>query len=139
MSKRLFEKGDLVVSKTYGVGVVHGSNTAREIKNPTIDFDGQYVTFYGDGRLCKSDEKPDIVCIRKPRKGSAEARDIVAMLAREYRKVFIHNLQVAISNDLFVDDGSEYEKEFWRLVKKGTRFSGVIQKKLYDKAKSMLK
>jgi len=81
----------------------------------------------------------EITSIRTPRKGTEEARDIVAMLAIQYRKVFIRNLQVAISNDLFVDDGSKYEKEFWRLVKNGTRFRGVIQKKLYDKAKSMLK
>jgi len=132
-NQRPFAVGDLAVSKTYGVGIVHGGvKTAWKIKNPTIDFGGQYVTFYGDGRLCMSDEKPDIVCIRKPCKGNAESRAIVAMLLRRFRK-FVR-FYIFVSCGFQRPNDNEQIKHYYAHWKEHHYLY-----RCYDTAKSMLK
>jgi len=82
-----------------------------------------------------------IKTIRSPRHGTAKERRMVAVLAREYHKIRLHNFYLAISDDL--QNGTEKEKtkqkEFWESVRNGSRFCNLRTKNHYDKLKAMLK
>lgn len=78
--KRPFEVGDLVVSEEYGLGTINGKTSDNfAIRVVFENYEWGYLFFHGD-------DLEKIKTIRRPRKGSKEARDIVAMLAREWHK-----------------------------------------------------
>ena len=110
---RPFEKNDLVVSESHGSGEVTyiDSDCVRFLFLSCVSC----VTYHNN--------YDDIKTIRKPRKGNAESRAIVAMLAIECRKALSVKKQ-------------DYESEF----KRGARCKDKTSKlRLYEKAKSMLK
>lgn len=98
---RPFEVGDLVVLKNGKTSIV--------IKEFPDGFWIEPVEMTGNIWIDKHNEFAKIKTIRKPRKGSKEARDIVAMLKWEYKNA--------------------------RYVTGDTDISGVLA----EKAKSMLK
>lgn len=73
----------------------------------------------------------DVKCIRNQRKGSQEARDIVAMLAGEYRKYMIEVFDIASNN--------EYTQSEKRELLDNAKIQALDAKTRYLKAKSMLK
>lgn len=128
MSKqRPFEKGDLVFSKKYGAGIV------VSIKDNTggIDFQsGEKKMIYSleSGVLAFSNF--DVIkAIRQPRKGNAESRAIVAMLAREKRITLID------MSRHYTEEGRE--GAYWEKRKSDNNRWDCGRH--YQKAKSMLK
>lgn len=81
---RPFEIGDLVVSRKFGTGTVKelGNNTGKIIFESGVE---KIIYSLKDGLLALSGYDK-IIHIRRHRKGSKEARDIVARLARRYKK-----------------------------------------------------
>jgi len=108
----------LVVFGNNPVGVYYILNTLRCSENKNSD--------------CHK-----ITCVRKPRKGSAEARAIVAMLAKRlqlhYYDVYDYWMDNAINGDK-----KQAEKEYWHERKNGM-FNGHDSFVCFQKAKSMLK
>lgn len=82
MGNRPFEKSYLVVSKEFGVGKVSYVDCPSSCFQFKFESRVSPLTYY--------DDLDDILTIRTPRKGSKEARDIVAMLARE-----LHDLRLS--------------------------------------------
>jgi len=122
MVNRPFEVGDMVISKRFGICYV-SRITTNVVKVKSKDDD----LFFGtDGRFLEYEIEPDIVTIRTPRKGSKEARDIVAMLARSYHKNIIKDWK----------KGNLKKKLPLKSVYKSWTVSG---RNTYEKAKSMLK
>jgi len=135
MSKqRPFEKGDLAISKTHGIGVTQYIDE----NCPTILFKNKMVAFWERGFLSIDDEKPDIVCIRKPRKGNTESRAIVAMSGRLYHKSLLSFLKAWIyfcgekDRDLAI-------KNYWETRKKGGFNEQNANYLHFVKAKAMLR
>jgi len=127
MSNRSFEVGDLVVSRQLGVGKFIGKIGflfCAEFKNGEYCFDGNGKGLHYD---------VSIKHIRKPRPGNTESRAIVARLAKDYHKIFLHNLYHHRS------DGKEAEKKYWQGVKDGSRLKTVHATIIYKREKSMLK
>jgi len=142
---RPFEIGDVVVIHLEGF-----------LKENEIFIDVSKVDCFmknGNIRCCLDDREStmvytisphDTLCIktiRSPRHGTAKERRMVAVLAREYHKIRLHNFYHAISCDL--QNGTKKEKikqkEFWESVRNGSRFCDLHTKKHYDKLKAMLK
>lgn len=111
---RPFAVGDLMVIKIGNHETF--AQTVSEINYPII-----FTTKDGFSSRCYHEEY--ITAIRKPRKGGKEARDIVAMLAKEYLRWT--RLRKKVERD-----GNE-ESEY----KRGARIRSM---RAYQKAKSML-
>ena len=79
---RPFEIGDMGITKSFGAGTV----LKKRIDEVVIRTSDDEIIFDLDGYFLVNEKEPNIKTIRKPRAGSKEARDIVAMLAKEYRK-----------------------------------------------------
>lgn len=113
--KRDFKIGDLVVSKNHGIGVINISD--GDWINIT------YESWFTDINYHSNTD--DIKTIRNPRKGSQEARDIVAMLG----------WQACIATRLQARElGWKFLKDFNR--NGGIKNYGVV---VFEKAKEMLK
>jgi len=167
MSKpRNFEVGDLAVYNG-NVGTVTYIFTDPRVINcvcvtfweSTAERQGNSVHIRLDGHFDSYDWGDDcfIKHIRKPRKGSKEARDIVAMLGRESNRThnaYIRQLKHGLSSyqqdyDNFEDDSEivesknqllcliENQKEYIRKAYKNKKFYALGD--LHRKAKSMLK
>lgn len=102
-NERLFEVGDLVTGHTIYRPEI------KTIATITKVFNGEIAVKMDDSDFILQNNEFIVNYIRKPRKGSKEARDIVAMLKREYKNA--------------------------RYVTGDTDISGVLA----EKAKSMLK
>jgi len=94
---RPFEVGCMVVSNKYGIGVVTELNTTFykyvecKFESKRIDFSLRGYETFEDERCTIEEHKTEmlnsvITAIRKPRKGSKEARDIVLDLALDLAK-----------------------------------------------------
>lgn len=107
-----FKVGNMVVHSE-GIGII-------KRYEPSLVLSPLFVKFEHCSLWIKTSE---IKCVRSPRKGGKEARDIVAMLKADYRKA-----RSAKKND--------NESEFSR----GVRCANKLQKRIIcEKAKSMLK
>ena len=127
MNNRPLEVGDMVVIRNRGKiseGLIAGVYKHRI----AVRFNNkagcqEYVISTMRNSANKDSDCNKVICIRKPRKGNAESRAIVAMLAIECRKALSVKKQ-------------DYESEF----KRGARCKDKTSKlRLYEKAKSMLK
>lgn len=121
---RPFNYGDLVVRR-YGEkkGDTHVAIVSDIISSKTLEID--YISCNGDMVMDCEIEQNEIVCIRTPRKGVEQARDIVAMLGKQAR--IAKNLQAS-------ELGWKFLKEFYR--NGGIKNYGVV---IFESAKSMLK
>jgi len=118
MANRPFAVGDMVISKRYGKGVI------KTYIPETFSISPLFVHFESIERFWCYEK--DIKTIRTPRKGSKEARDIVAMLANRYHKNIIKDWKK-----------SNLKKKLpLKSVYKSWTVSG---QDAYKKAKSMLK
>ena len=128
---RPFEVGAMVISKKLGTGVVaeihHSSDTGIAVfdwfSKESYSIETGIVNF-----TCG--EK--IITIRKPRPGSKEARDIVAMLLYRFRK-FVQ-FYIFVSSGLKRSEDNELIKHYYQLWKKEHYLY-----QCYETAKSMLK
>ena len=109
---RQFKIGDLVVSKEHGIGTINISD------GDWIQIN--YPSWFTDINYHSSTD--DIKTIRTPRKGSKDARDIVAMLLSNAR-----------------DAKKRYNTAFNKDLKSIYAVSHDISMRLYEQAKELLK
>ena len=121
MKSKIISHGDYVKANYGGSLIIRGTVIGTGCTGVTVAVNNERF-------FCLFAE---ILTIRKSRKGCAESRAIVAMLAREYRKIILHNYHVAISDN----DAAN----FWKAVKKKTRFRTLVHRKIYEQAKAILK
>ena len=126
---RPFEVGDLVMS-TIGIGVVVSFYKNKKVVEVEINENTYYFSI-ATGKECNFSsavefDDGEIKTIRHPRKGNAESRAIVAMLARRYKNAVIKNWKKVKSKK----DTSLH------IIYKSWDVSG---RDSYKKAKSMLK
>ena len=143
-NQRPFEIGDMLIIETPSMIIdnppppekytaecskVFSDGMIRVRYNSYINNHDCTVIFDRDGNAIDGHDR--IVVIRKPRKGNAESRAIVAMLAREYHNYLLYTLE--IWRGLTAQDIGA--KQYWVQRKKGA-FN--IKGRTFEKAKSML-
>ena len=126
MSNRPFEVGDLIISKRYGngFGVVVSISDSEKSGKAVFDGTDYEKVFLTETGIFKYFDLEKIKTIRRPRKGNAESRAIVAMLARNVHK-----------KALQLHSYTKHEVQF----KKIYNVLRECDSGLYVKAKSMLK
>jgi len=127
---RPFEVGDLVVSKTYGVGVI----LYIDERCPSVFFSEieKKVTFWENGSLSIHEVKPDIRCIRKPRPENPESRAIVAMLKNNVRTI-------KKTCNRFRPVENKHQDKIEKLIYFCATQEIALARRLADDAKSMLR
>lgn len=143
MANRPFELDDLVISKN-GTGIVTGLVANK--RAVSCEF-GENTSYYSlkTGKECQFssaidwDDGDEIKHIRTPRKGSKEARDIVAMLGRYQHKSLSSMLKVYTDLREKPETIEERTRLYWEIRKRGF-FNEQSQTYLhFQRAKSMLK
>jgi len=92
----------------------------------------------GDMGLSENVVVSNVITIRKPRKGSKEARDIVAMIGREHHKYLLSMLKIWVTLDDEIEAVSNRKADYWRTRKAGKFSLQSLSFILFQNAKSML-
>jgi hypothetical protein len=117
---RPFEVGDLIVTTHYGTGIIIYMSYKGYIECDSFTDDCNRHYFSTTDGVEKFRSESKIKHIRKSRKGAKESRDIVAMLARHYKRA------------------RTYE---WRIEKRDYHWAewAMSTHELFNDAKDMLK